>query len=133
MPESLIPDAPKIVAALTGRKMFVSLLTPPQPIIRRGKAGHFWDNGLEVCPTMIIPNVNTVGDLRTIWPRLSGDERRLFMVVARSRLAALMPDRQTTALLNVPGLACRAIGRQPIEMVLSQVWAGGVPTYASRQ
>jgi DNA topoisomerase-3 len=60
-----------------------------------------------------------VGDLRSIWPRLSEDERRLFMVIARSYLAALMPDfryRQTTVLLDVGGHAFRAIGRQPIEI-----------------
>jgi DNA topoisomerase-3 len=120
LPESLIPDVPRIVAALTGGSMFGSLTMPPQPIIRRGKAGHFWDKGLEgVSHHAIIPNVNTVGDLRTIWPRLSGDERRLFMVITRSYLAALMPDyryRQTTALLDVHGHAFRAAGRQPIEI-----------------
>lgn len=114
------PDVPKIVAALTGGKLFGSLPMPPQPMIRRGKAGHFWDKGLEgVSHHAIILNVNTVGDLRSIWPRLSGDERRLFMVIARSYLAALMPDyryRQTTALLDVHGHAFRAVGRQPIEI-----------------
>jgi len=120
LPENLIPDVPKIVAALTGGKMFGSLPMPPQPVIRRGKQGHFWDKGLEgVSHHAIIPNVNTAGDLRAIWPRLSGDERRLFMVIARSYLAALMPDfryRQTTALLDVHGHAFRAVGRQPIEI-----------------
>ena len=41
------------------------------------------------------------------------------MVIARSYLAALMPDfryRQTTALLDVHGHAFRAVGRQPIEI-----------------
>ena len=50
--------------------------------------------------------MNTVGDLREVWPRLSGDERRLFDVIARSYLAALMPDfryRQTTVTLDVAG------------------------------
>jgi DNA topoisomerase-3 len=118
--ESLIPDVPKIVAALTGGKMFGGLPMPPQPVIRRGKQGHFWDKGLEgVSHHAIIPNVNTAGDLRSIWPRLSADERRLFMIIARSYLASLMPDfryRQTTALLDVHGHAFRAVGRQPIEI-----------------
>ena len=120
LPDSLIPDVPTIVVALTGGKMFGSLPMPPQPVIRRGKQGHFWDKGLEgVSHHAIIPNVNLVGDLRAIWPRLSGDERRLFLVIARSYLAALMPDfryRQTTALLDVHGHAFRAVGRQPIEI-----------------
>jgi DNA topoisomerase III len=120
LPENLIRDVPKIVAALTGGKMFGGLPMPPQPVIRRGKQGHFWDKDLEgVSHHAIIPNVNTAGDLRAIWPRLSADERRLFMIIARSYLAGLMPDfryRQTTALLDVPGHAFRAVGRQPIEI-----------------
>ena len=120
LPESLTPDVPKIIAALTGGKVFGSLPMPPRPIIRRGKVGHFWDKGLEsVSHHAIIPNMNTVGDLRSIWPRLSGDERRLFIVIARSYLAALMPDfryRQTTARLDVHGHPFRAVGRQPIEI-----------------
>ena len=120
LPESLTADVPKILAALTAGQSFGSLPMPPKPIIRRGKSGHFWDKGLEgVSHHAIIPNGNTVDDLRTIWPRLSGDERRLFMIVARSYLAALMPDyryRQTTALLDVQGHAFRAVGRQPIEV-----------------
>jgi DNA topoisomerase-3 len=120
LPENLIPDVPKIVAALTGGKTFGGLPMPPQPVIRRGKQGHFWDKGLEgVSHHAIIPNVNTAGDLRAIWPRLSADERRLFMIIARSYLAGLMPDfryRQTTALLDVHGHAFRAVGRLPIEI-----------------
>ena len=120
LPESLIADVPKIVAALTAGQSFGALAMPPTPIIRGGKQGHFWDKGLEgVSHHAIIPNGNTVGDLRKIWPRLSADERRLFMVIARSYLAALMPDfryRQTTALLDVGGYAFRAVGRQPIEI-----------------
>jgi len=49
---------------------------------------------------------------------MSTDERRLFDVVARSYLAAVMPDfryRQTTATLDVGCHVVRATGRQPIE------------------
>ena len=120
LPESLIQDVSKMVAALTAGKSFGSLPMPPEPIVRRGKQGHFWDKGLEgVSHHAIIPNVNTVADLRLIWPRLSKDERLLFMVIARSYLAALMPDfryRQTTASLDVGGAAFQAVGRQPIEI-----------------
>ena len=66
----------------------------------------------------VIPNVNTAGNLREIWPRLSADERRLFDVVARSYLASVMPDfryRQTTVTMDVSGHAFRATGRQPLE------------------
>src|SRR5213075_644810 len=67
----------------------------------------------------VIPNVNTVDDLREIWPRLSIDEKKLFDIIARAYLAAVMPDfryRQTTATLDVRGCAFRAAGRQPIDL-----------------
>ncbi len=120
VPESLIADVPAIVGALTAGQSFASLAMPATPIIRRGKQGHFWDKGLEgVSHHAIIPNANRVGELRSIWPLLSGDERQVFMLIARAYLAALMPDfryRQTTALLDVGGAAFRAAGRQPIEI-----------------
>ena len=53
-----------------------------------------------------------------IWPRLSPDEKKLFDAVARSYLAAAMPDyryRQTTVTLDVRGFEFRAAGRQPID------------------
>jgi DNA topoisomerase-3 len=54
-----------------------------------------------------------------LWPRLSSDEKRLFDVIARAYLAALMPDfryRQTTATLDVRSFEFRASGRQPIDL-----------------
>jgi len=33
-----------------------------------------------------------VNDLREIWPRLSIDEKKLFDVIARAYLAAIMPE-----------------------------------------
>ncbi len=119
LPESLIPDAPGIVAALRAGQTFGQIPMPEPLVIRRGASGMFHDKGLAgASHHAIIPNANTVGDLKAIWPRLSGDERRLFDVVARSYLAALMPDtryRQTTATLDVHGHAFLASGRQPIE------------------
>ena len=119
LPESLISDAPGIVAALRAGQSFGQIPMPEPLVIRRGAGGTFHDKGLAgVSHHAVVPNANTVGDLKAIWPRLSGDERRLFDVVARSYLAALMPDyryRQTTATLDVHGHAFLASGRQPIE------------------
>ena len=119
LPESLVPDAPGIVAALRAGQSFGQIPMPEPLIVRRGAGGTFHDKGLAgVSHHAVIPNANTVGDLKAIWPRLSGDERRLFDVVARSYLAALMPDyrfRQTTVTLDVHGHAFLASGRQPIE------------------
>jgi type I restriction-modification system DNA methylase subunit len=56
---------------------------------------------------------------RDVCPRLSSDEKKLFDVIVRAYLAALMPDfryRQTTATLDVRGFEFRASGRQPIDL-----------------
>jgi DNA topoisomerase III len=120
LPESLIPDAPRIVAGLRVGRAFSEIPVPEPPVVRRGASGHFHDKGLAgASHHAVIPNVNTVDTLREVWPRLSGDERRLFDVIARSYLAAMMPDfryRQTTATLDVRGYLFRAAGRQPIEL-----------------
>ena len=114
LPESLIKDVPRIVAGLRVGKSFSAILVPEPPIIRRGASGSFYDKGLEgASHHAVIPNVNTVDELREIWPRLSIDEKKLFDVIARAYLAAIMPDfryRQTTATLDVRGFAFRACG-----------------------
>ena len=120
LPESLIADVPGIVAALRAGQAFAAIPVPEPPVVRRGASGTFYDKGLAgVSHHAVIPNANTVGGLRAIWPKLSGDERRLFDVIARSYLAAVMPDhryRQTTATLDVHGHEFRATGRQAIEL-----------------
>ena len=120
LPESLITDVPKIVAGLQVGKSFSTIPVPDPPVIRKGASGSFYDKGLEgASHHAVIPNVNTVDDLREVWPRLSIDEKKLFDVIARAYLAAVMPDfryRQTTATLDVRGFAFRAAGRQPIEL-----------------
>ena len=119
LPESLIGDAPRIVAALQAGQSFAAIPVPEPPLIRRGAGGPFSDRGLAgASHHAVIPNVNTADSLREIWPRLSADERRLFDVIARSYLAAVMPDfryHETTATLDVGGHVFRATGRQPIE------------------
>ena len=119
LPESAIADVPKIVAGLRAGKTYAAVPVPSQPVIRKGRNGSFHEKGLEgASHHAVIPNVNTIGDLGEIWPRLSGDEKKLFDAIARSYLASVMPDyryRQTTATLDVRGFAFRAAGRQPIE------------------
>ena len=119
LPESAIADVPKIVAGLRAGKAYAAVPVPSQPVIRKGRNGSFHDKGLEgASHHAVIPNVNTIGDLGEIWPRLSGDEKKLFDVVARSYLASVMLDyryRQTTVTLDVRGFEFRAAGRQPIE------------------
>ncbi len=120
LPESLVGDVPRIVAGLQVGRAFSDIPVPEPPIIRRGASGAFHDKGLAgASHHAVIPNANTVDGLREVWPRLSGDERRLFDVISRSYLAAMMPDfryRQTTVTMDVRGHLFRAAGRQPIEL-----------------
>ena len=120
LPESLIADVPKVVAGLQAGTSLSAIPVPDPPIIRKGASGAFHDKGLEgASHHAVIPNVNTVDNLREVWPRLSIDEKKLFDVIARAYLAAVMPDfryRQTTATLDVRGFPFRAAGRQPIDL-----------------
>jgi DNA topoisomerase-3 len=123
--ENQISDVPAMVAALTRLRGFAHLQIDP-PVIRRGKSGHFSDKALEgVSHHAIVPNVNVMDELEVRIARLSDDEKRLFALICRSYLAAIMPDfeyRQTVVSMNVPvpqlgsGVAAdfRAVGRIPL-------------------
>jgi DNA topoisomerase III len=120
LPQSLISDVPRIIAGLRLGQSFSAIPVPEPPVIRRGASGTFYDKGLEgASHHAVIPNVNTIDKLPDVWPRLSPDEKKLFDVIARAYMAALMPDfryRQTTATLDVHGFEFRAAGRQPIDL-----------------
>ena len=120
LPQRLISDVPRIVAGLRVGQPFSAIPMPEPPVIRRGASGTFCDKGLEgASHHAVIPNVNSIYKLREVWPRLSSDEKKLFDVITRAYLAALMPDfryRQTTATLDVRGFEFRAAGRQPIDL-----------------
>jgi DNA topoisomerase-3 len=78
LPESLISDVPKIVAGLQAGRSFSAISVLDPPVIRKGASGSFHDKGLEgASHHAVIPNVNTVDNLREIWPRLSIDEKKL--------------------------------------------------------
>ncbi len=124
LPEALIPDVPVMVGALTRLRGFAALEIGA-PVIRRGKAGHFCDPALAgAAHHAIIPNVNVMDSLEARLGRLSADEQRLFALICRSYLAAIMPDyqyRQTTVTLTVPVPAgapalFRAVGRIPVRL-----------------
>src|SRR6202790_117013 len=120
LPQNLISDVPRIIAGLRVGQSFSAIPLPDPPVIRRGASGTFYDKGLEgASHHAVIPNVNTIDKLPEILPRLSSDEKKLFDVIARAYLAALMPDfryRQTTATLDMRGFEFRAAGRQPIDL-----------------
>jgi len=120
LPENLIADVPQVVAGLQVGKSFSAIPVPAEPIIRKGKSGSFYDKGLEgASHHAVIPNVNTIKNLPEVWPRLSTEEKKLFDVIARAYLAAVMPDfryRQTTATLDVGSFPFKATGRQHIDL-----------------
>jgi DNA topoisomerase III len=120
LPESLITDVPRIIAGLRVGRAFSEIPLPAAPIIRRGASGTFYDKGLAgASHHAVIPNVNTVETLRETWPRLSSNERRLFDVIARTYLSAMMSDfryRQTTVTLDVCGHLFGTVGRQTIDL-----------------
>lgn len=132
LPESLIPDVPRIVAGLRVGRAFADVPVPEPPVVRRGASGAFHDKGLAgASHHAIIPNANTVENLRAVWPSLSADEKKLFEVVARSYLAAMMPDyryRQTTVRLDVHGHPFQASGRQPIDPGWRAAFPGWTPS-----
>ncbi|CAO3352451.1 DNA topoisomerase [Azospirillum palustre] len=125
--ENQIADAPAIVGALTRLRGFAHL-DISRPVIRKGKSGHFCDKALEgVSHHAVIPNVNVLDDLESRLFRLSDDEKRLFALICRSYLAAVMPDyeyRQTSVTMPVPvptpggakPVAFRAVGRIPLKL-----------------
>jgi DNA topoisomerase-3 len=102
LPESLIADVPRIVAGTAGGPV---VQRDPRARHRRSsaraRAAASMTRVLQgASHHAVIPNVNTVDELREIWPRLSPDEKKLFDLIARAYLAAVMPDfqyRQTTA------------------------------------
>ena len=131
LPESAIADAPTIAAGLRAGLSYASVPVPSPPVIRKGRNGAFHDKGLEgASHHAIVPNVNTIADLRAIWPRLTRDEKKLFNVVARSYLASVMPDYRywkTTVTLDVRGFEFRATGRQPLEAGWRDAFPGWQP------
>ena len=122
--ENQIADVPAIVSALLKVRGFTGLKIE-EPVIRRGKSGTFSDKALEgVAHHAIIPNVNVLDDMDARVARLSEDEKRLFAVICRSYLAAIMPDYEychTVVTLDVPvsgesPVSFRATGHVPLRL-----------------
>jgi DNA topoisomerase III len=133
--ENQIGDASPIIAALTRLRGFAHLEIA-SPVIRRGKSGHFCDKTLEgVSHHAVIPNVNVMDDLESRLARLNDDEKRLFALICRSYLAAMMPDfeyRQTVVTMLVPlketnTVEFRAVGRVPLRLGWKAVYQTNEP------
>ena len=128
--ENQIGDVAVILAALLRLRGFAALDISASRDPSR-QSGHFHDKGLEgVSHHAVVPNVNVVADLEARIARLTDDEKRLFALVCRSYLAAVMPDheyRQTTVLMDVGGHAFRAMGRIPLKAGWKAVYGHGEP------
>jgi DNA topoisomerase-3 len=128
--QNQIGDVPTIISALLRLRGFAAL-DLSNPVIRRGKSGHFHDKGLEgVSHHAVVPNVNVMADIEERIARLTDDEKRLFALVCRSYLAAMMPDyeyRQTTVLMDVSGHEFRAVGRIPLKTGWKAVYGQNEP------
>jgi DNA topoisomerase III len=115
LPASLISDVPRIGAGLRVGQSFSTIPVPKPPVIRKGASSTFDNKGLEgASHHAVIPNVNAIDKLAEAWPRLSPDEKKLFDVIARAYLAALMPDFRYRQ--DVGGFEFCAAGRQPIDL-----------------
>src|SRR3954447_2222072 len=128
-------DVPAIVGALLRLRGFAALEVGA-PVIRRGKGGHFHDKGLAgVAHHAVVPNVKVVADLEARLARLGEDEKRLFALVCRSYLAAVMPDheyRRTTVRMDVAGHEFRAVGRITLRAGWRAVYGPGDPEGGGR-
>jgi DNA topoisomerase-3 len=113
LPQSLMSDVPRIVAGLRAGQSFSAIPVPQPPVIRERCQRQFLRQGPRGrSHHAVIPNVNTIDKLREVWPRLSPDEKKLFDVIARAYLAALMPDfryRQTRSTCVVSNSALAAV------------------------
>src|SRR3954454_6460103 len=128
-------DAPAILAALLRLSGFAALEVGA-PVIRRGRSGHFHDKGLAgVAHHAVVPNVKVVADLEARPARLGEDEKRLFALVCRSYLAAVMPDheyRRTTVRMDVGGHEFRAVGRITLRAGWRAAYGRGDPEGGGR-
>ena len=125
--ETQIAEAGPILAALGTIEDYAPLV-PATPEIRKGKSGHFCDSCLAgVSHHAVVPNINGLDRLAGKLAKLGKDEARLFDTIARSYIAALLPDHEfeaTTATLDVGGALFVARGRVVLEAGWRAAWSG---------
>ena len=123
--ESQIEDVGPILASLAAAPDYTALI-PAAPTTRTGKNGHFCDSCLaSASHHAVVPNVNGLDGLADKLGALSQDERRLFDLIARSYIAAVLPDHEyeaTTAALDVAGAAFTASGKVVLAVGWRAAW-----------
>jgi len=104
LPEVLAGEAPALYSAIVSA-LGVTPPPSPHPVVRWGKSGVYSDAGLDGAPHhAILPNLRTATGWRHAMDQLSKDEGRLFWSIARSALAAHLPDatwHETTVEVSV--------------------------------
>ncbi|QFT29573.1 DNA topoisomerase 3 [Labrenzia sp. THAF82] len=129
LPENLIEGSTEVFRALVG--MDDVPVDWSDPVIRTGRKRIFCTAGLEgESHHAIIPNPAKAGELASLLPNLSGDERRLFDLIAKTFLAALGPDHvylKTEVSLTVAAdggpIVFNTVGRQTREPGWKAVYA----------
>ncbi len=90
--EAQIGDVPGILEKLKGLS-FIDKAIPGEPVIRKGKNGHFSDEALKgVSHHAVVPNINSEDPFASAWKTMSRDEQQLFEVIARRFVAAVSPN-----------------------------------------
>lgn len=106
---------------------------PSEPVIRRGKNGVYSDEGISgASHTAVIPNVNKLKELPSIYKTLNSDERRLFDLIAKSFIAAVFPDyiydKTTIEITPESDLQFTASGSVPVSLGWKAVFAAAEET-----
>ncbi len=124
--ESQTGDIAALLAALGGVAAY-ALLVPDTPVIRKGKNGHFCDPCLAgVSHHAVVPNVNGLDQLAAALAKIAPDAARLFDLIARSYIAALLPDYEfeaTKVTLDVAGHLFAARGQVPLAEGWRAAWS----------
>lgn len=90
LPEAEIENVQQMMEGIQG--IFGSV--GYDPVIRKVK-GYFSDKDLKGASHFaVVPNINTVDKWNSCYERMSGDEKKLFELIARRYLAAIGPDRE---------------------------------------
>ncbi len=107
LPENMVGDVPKLLAALAQSQSYASIIPNP-PVIRKGKGKDkvFSDKALEgLSHYAIIPNVNSPIPFDQVPQKTDPDGAKLFDIIARAYLCAVSEDETyevTTAELSIP-------------------------------
>lgn len=124
LPEAEIDNVPAMMAGV--QQIFGNVGF--EPVIRK-KKGYFSDKDLKGASHFaIVPNINTVDKWAAAVERMSGDEKKLFELIARRYLGALGPDREydsTTLSISVNEATFKVSGSVETKPGWREAWGKG--------